>query len=425
MKKKLVVTIALLAGLMVPATLHASGFGYYEHGAKATAMAGAFVGRADDVTAVFYNPAGIAFLEGTNIHFGMHPVNINFTSSISGISTEDDNDWLPPSSIFISKKLTDKLAVGFGFFLPFGLNVDWPNNASTWPGIQIAYHTAVRSYYFQPTIAYKVNDQLSIGLGVDIVRAKVELSRAPVQSITYHPLLPPLNVSIDTQVEATGYGYGVNLGVLYKVNPKFQIGFSYKSEIDIDFEGDVDFSFTSTGIPAIDATLGAVFYDQGAETNIKMPQIFAVGTMYKFDEKTSLQVDLQFTGWSSFETLPFDFENDMLDTVDENNWDDTLTFRVGGEHWFAHEWAFRAGYIFDQAAIPESTLKPLLPDSSRNELTLGLGYDTKESCCWGRFALDLAMQFIWADEVTSTYPYFPATYESDAMILGLGVSFTF
>jgi long-chain fatty acid transport protein len=422
MKIRTAILLCSTLALLAPASLFASGFGYYEQGAKATAMAGAFVGRADDVTAVFYNPAGIAFLDGTNFHFGTHPIKMDFTAKFMGISTDGVNDWLTPASIFFSTKLAKDIYFGFGFYVPFGLTVDWPKS---WIGNQISYHTAVRSYYVQPTLAYKINDQFSLGVGLNIVRGKVELSQNNVQSVTLSPYLPPLEVPIDTVVEATGNGYGVNLGFLYKAAPNFSFGVSYKSEIEIDYDGDVDFTPTSTGIAAVDATIGAVFSDQNIRTTIAMPQILAFGTMFEVNPDFGLQVDLQWTGWSSFKNLVFDFDNDLLDSTDVNNWEDTWTFRVGCEYRPALEWALRAGYIYDQATIPLATLKPLLPDSSRNEVTFGLGYDTKETCCWGRLGLDFAVQYIWAAARTSTFAHFPADYESNVLILGTGISLSF
>jgi len=422
MRNRYIITLTLAIALLVPASLFASGFGYYEHGAKATAMAGAFVGRADDVTAVFYNPAGIAFLEGTHIYLGMHPVSSNSTAKIMGASIDGTTDTLYPASVFLSKKLTDEISVGFGFFVPFGLSSDWP---AGWIGSQLSYHTALRSYYFQPTIAYKVNDQLSIGAGIDIVRSKVELSRSSLAQIPISPLLPPLQVGVDTVLDATGNGYGVNLGLLYKFSPKFNIGFSYKSEISIDYEGDVDFTPSRTGIPLVDGTIDAIFYDQKARTTIKMPQIFAVGTAFQPAERFNMQIDLQWTGWSSFENLEFDLDNDMLDAVDPSNWEDAFTFRVGGEYMLDPFWALRAGYIYDQGAVPDATLKPMLPDADRNELTFGIGYDTVESCCWGRVAFDFALQYIMFNDHTSTFSLFPAAYESNALIIGMGFTYNF
>jgi long-chain fatty acid transport protein len=422
MRNKYVPFLTLAMAVLVPASLFASGFGYYEHGAKATAMAGAFVGRADDVTAIFYNPAGIAFLEGTNIHFGMHPVSSDTKASFMGISTAGTTDTLYPASAYFSTPLTKNITFGFGFFIPFGLSTDWPHS---WIGNRLSYHSAVRSYYFQPTIAYKVNDQLSIGAGLDIVRSKVELSQNNVTDIVISPLLPPLSIGIDTVIDVTGTGYGVNLGLLYKATPKFNIGFSYKSQISIDYEGDVEFTPTPTGISIVDAGINGIFADQGARLSLAMPQIFVVGTMYKAADNINLQFDLQWTGWSCVDKLALGFDNEMLDTELETLWEDAFTVRVGGEYMLDPFWALRAGYIYDQGAVPDATLSPLLPDSDRNELTCGIGYDTLESCCWGRMAIDLALQYIWFGDHTSTLSAFPAKYESNALIIGMGFTYSF
>lgn len=422
MKARVLIPLSAVAVLVISAAAFASGFGYYEQGAKATSMGGAFVARADDVTALFYNPAGIAFLEGTNFHVAMHPVNLNFTSKFMGTTTEGINEWLTPASTFFSAKLSDDVVFGFGFFVPFGLTVDWP---SEWVGSQLSFHSALRSYYFQPTIAYKVNDQFSVAAGFDIVRSKVELCRILVHPMTVSPALPELDVKTFANIAGTGTGYGVNLGMLYKVNPKFNFGVSYKSEVSIDYEGDVDFSPFTTGIPDADAVVGTIFSDQKVRTEIKMPQILAFGTMIKAAENVNLQIDLQWTGWSSFDKLDIDFDNDMLNQTDPNNWEDAWTLRIGAEYLVTPYWGLRAGYIYDQGTVPSTTLKPLLPDTTRNWITFGLGYDTLEACCWGRFACDLAVMYFPGSEFDSTHPLFPSNYEADALILGMGITIAF
>ena len=416
MRKNLIITLVAAAALLTPAALQASGFGYYEHGAKATAMAGAFVGRADDVTTIFYNPAGIAFLEGTFINFSFHPVKPYTKSTLYGTSTEATTGWIPPASAFLSTNLSENITVGFGFFVPCGLSVDWPQN---WIGREISYASSLRSLYFQPTIAFKLSEQFSVGIGFDYVRSEVEIGKVAVV-----PLMPGLAPEIDAAMEGSGTGYGFNVGALFR-SPRFQIGVSYKSQISIDYEGEVDFTVPSTGIALFDAILGANFADQSISTTIEMPYIIVVGSMFRVTDNFNVQFDLQRTGWSCYDELAVSFENPALDFADVGNWNDIWTYRLGFEYVVNRELALRLGYIYDHTPIPDSTLKPILPGASRNELTGGFGYDTLDSCCWGRMIVDFALQYLWFEPRTSTFLPFPSEYDSHALIVGVSLTYRF
>jgi long-chain fatty acid transport protein len=416
--KKRILIIAALAMILIAPAIMASGFGYYQHGTKATGMGGAFVAMADDASAVYYNPAGIAFQKGTSIMAGFHPVKPNSTATFANISTDTTTPWKPPAAGYITGGLTDSIRYGFGVFVPYGLEVRWPE---TWIGNQISYRSYLTSYYFRPVIAIKLNDNFAIGGGVDFVYSKVELGR--MNRVTVNPLLP--TASIDASIAGDGSGVGFNLSALWKVNEQFSLGVKYQHEVEIDYEGTVDFTATPTASALVNGIINNIFTDQDVKTSITMPAEFVAGLSFKASEDLTLNADVQWTKWSVYDQLDIAFTNPTLNFGDVNSWDDSWMFRFGGEYWVSHDFALRGGYIRDTNPAPDNTVKPLLPDSDRNEFTLGLGYDTKESCCWGRLNLDFAMQYVLFEERTSTYPLFPATYESDALILGFGIGVTF
>lgn len=418
MNKRILLFTALVAMVIAPAQLFASGFGYYEHGTKATSLGGAFVAMADDASAIYYNPAGLAFQKGTSVMAGFHPVKPNSTATLGSISTDTTTPWKPPFAAYVSGGITDSIRYGFGVFVPYGLEVKWPD---AWIGNQISYRSFLSSYYFRPVIAIKVNDNFAIAGGIDFVYSKVELSR--LNRVSINPLLP--TASIDADIAGDGTGVGFNLGALWKVNDQFSLGVKYQHEVEIDYEGTVDFTPTATGVALVDGLIAANFTDQDVTTSITMPAEFVIGLSFKASEDLTFNADMQWTKWSVYDELQIAFDNPTFNFGDVNNWDDSWMFRIGGEYWMNQEFALRAGYIRDTNPSPDNTVKPLLPDSDRNEVTFGLGYDTKESCCWGRTTLDFAIQYILFEERTSTYPFFPATYESDALILGFGIGFTF
>lgn len=419
MKSTRIIFAIALVMLLTTANAMASGFGFYEHGAKATALAGAFVARADDASAIYYNPAGLAFLEGKyNLYGAMHPVKPDSSATFANITTDTTTGWQPPFAGYIAMRITDSIKAGFGVFVPYGLEVKWPVD---WLGSAISQRTFMSTYFFRPAIAIKVSDNMSFGVGVDFAWSKLTLAQQSDFSIS--PLLP--SGRSDAEVEGTGSGVGFTVGALIKVNEQFQIGAKYQHEIEIDYEGDVVFDYSASGHPLVDGTAAALLTGQNVTTTITMPSEFVVGAMYRVTPKMILEADYQFTTWSSFESLDVAFDNPLLNINDESNWEDSWMIRIGLEYWVADEWAVRGGYIFDTTPIPDDTLKPILPDSDRNEITLGLGYDTKESCCWGALTADFALQWVMGEERDSTFPQFPATYTSDAFIVGFGIGVSF
>lgn len=415
--KKAVFAVALV--LLLPVAALASGFGYYEHGVRATSMAGAYTAVADDVTAIYYNPAGIAFLEGTHVYAAMHPVSPGFKATLAGVTTEVSDDFILPASAYVSHRFGDKLALGIGVFAPYGLEVEWPNN---WLGAQIVERVYMATIFVRPTIAYKVNDQLSVAASLDYVYSKIELENLINFSIS--PMLP--SARVDPFIEGDGSGYGFTLSALFKVNEQFNIGVKYQHEVEIDYEGDASFTVTPTGIPILDGTAASVFVGQGVETTVTMPSELLFGVMFKPNEQLILSADLQYTGWSSYEELAVNFERGILEITSSGEWDDTWMIRLGGEYRVTREWAVRAGFIRDTTPIPDENLHPLLPDADRNEVTAGFGYDSREACCWGGWNMDFAIQYVMFDERTSGDHDFPATYkDNDALILGVGVGFRF
>jgi long-chain fatty acid transport protein len=416
MKKLL---LAAVLALLLPVATFASGFGYYEHGARATAMAGAYTAVADTVTTIYYNPAGIAFLEGTHINVGMHPVSPGFQATLNGVTTEVSDDFVLPASGYISHRFGDNLAVGVGVFAPYGLEVEWPQN---WLGAAIVERVYMATIFVRPTVAYKVNDQFSIAASLDWVYSKIELENSIPFSIS--PFLPTANVG--ASIEGDGDGMGFTLSALYKVNEQFNIGVKYQHEVEIEYDGDVAFTPVATGMPLVDGTVAAVFTDQSVGTTVTMPSEFLVGLMYKPTDKLILSSDVQYTGWSSYEDLEVEFERGLLEITSTGDWDDSWMVRLGGEYRMTREWAVRAGYIRDTTPIPDENLHPLLPDADRNEVTAGFGYDTREACCWGGWSADFAIQYIMFEDRVSEDPEFPAAYnDNDALIFGASVGIRF
>ena len=173
----------LAAGaLAAAAPVHAAGFAIFEQGAKAMGFAGAFTAQADDPSAIFHNVAGIAFLRGSQLSLGgtlIHPTT-TFTGSDpfpgSTVTEKGDVGILPPPHGYFTHQFTERMVLGVGVNVPFGLKTQWAS-PETYSGRFISQKAELRGYSINPSVAYRVKDRLSVGGGLDIRLSKVTLER--------------------------------------------------------------------------------------------------------------------------------------------------------------------------------------------------------------------------------------------------------
>ncbi|MGH7252841.1 MAG: OmpP1/FadL family transporter, partial [Nitrospiraceae bacterium] len=268
------------------------------------------------------------------------------------------------------------LSVGFAIVPPFGTLQRYPNNGPFQTAVTSA---AFELFDFKPTLAYKVNDQLSIGLGLDIYTFLGWWGQGHAEAkFIASPAFGPL-AGAQLEVNGTDTAVGFNASFMYTPfrntdgKPLVNVGFVYRSAFSLDLEG----QFLANGAVAADA-----------QSTFNMPQVYtgaiALWPVRDRDRELKLELDVDYTDWSSFGntdvrlstggTLPF-----------PRNWQGTYTTMFGSEYkWLRPErlphWevALRSGYWYSQNAIPDATFTPSVPDSDNHALSIGLGLLCKE-----------------------------------------------
>ena len=176
---KLFTLLMVIVSVVFSAELcSASGFALYEASARGDALAGALVARADDPSALFFNPAGITQLPGLQIMAGatfiMPSTDVTTTSRTGAVTTSTvDNTWIP-AHLYATYQATDKVWLGLGIFSPFGLGTEFPED---WPGKYNSYKAVIQTIVVNPNIAFKVNDKFSFALGLDLMWFDLDLKR--------------------------------------------------------------------------------------------------------------------------------------------------------------------------------------------------------------------------------------------------------
>ena len=166
--------LAMAILVMAVTPVFGAGFSIYEQGATATGMAGAFAAKADDATAIFYNPAGMSQLEDTTISLGLTliPPSTEMTDPCGNVwETEDQNFWLP--NFYIVHKLNDNWHVGLGVYAPYGLGMDW-SGKKDFIYRHLVRDVTISAIYMTPIVSYSLSENWSIAAGAIYVKSDLE-----------------------------------------------------------------------------------------------------------------------------------------------------------------------------------------------------------------------------------------------------------
>lgn len=407
----------------------ASGFSIFEQGAKASGMAGAFAATADDPSAVFYNVAGLAQQREMSVLAGATFINFSnefngdpndpFTSGVRGQYAR--HTFVPPN-MYAILPIGDNLTFGFGTFAAFGLRTDWED---PWPGRFISRDADLKTVSANPALAWQTSDgRIAIGAGVEYRRARVILN----QNIAL-PFVNPFTgriTDIGNARLASEYGHdiGWNLGVLFKASERFRLGASYRSDMDIDLEGEADFQQISTGNAQLDAAVAATFpQDDQISTTLPFPAIAAIGVAFSPSERIDLEFDITHMTWGRFKALDVDFVNQPARSFSrEQNWEDASAYRFGANIAATADWDVRFGAVYDENPQPVEAVSPLLPDSDRIAGTIGAGFHR------GPFVVDGSLMVLhFKDRNTQgrNAEGFNGTYETDALLWSINFGYRF
>ncbi len=380
--------LTALALLGLPIFVHANGFDIYEQGAKAVALGGAFTAQSDDPSAIFFNPAGITQLDGTQVSLGISPVLATTTfqsdgnllmGSFPGDKTKvNDHTWWIPNG-YLTHKINDTFSLGLGSFARFGLGVEWPNDfeGRFTPG---TLRTVLTTISVSPVIAFKPWRNLSLAAGpylqyMDIDMRNMAFIGPPIPPFTANRNLAQ---TAEAELKADDWNWGFNLGGLLWITENLRFGASYLSE--------VRHTLTDGTQELVRLSDGALIQKQGASSAITLPATLRMGLAWKLSRWT-LEGDAQWTDWSSYRELRVNFSDGTSLGV-RKDWHDSWTWRFGLQYSISPHLDLRGGFALDESPIPGDTLDPLIPSGTRKFYCLGMGIHVS------RLTLDLAYNYV-------------------------------
>jgi len=382
----------LLVVLFTASTSLAGGFRLPEAGAKAMGMGFAFTAQADDPSAIYFNPAGLTQLKGQNVMIGgtyLHLDGGEFTGAtpLTGGATvseaQESLDFIIPNAYYTRTTADGYISYGVGVFAPFGLGQEYDNKQTSIFRNQITTIDLL-TVVVNPTIAFKINDALSVGFGVDWMWGRAKLEKTPVGPGGIGNLY-------DSELKGDGDAWGYNFGVLLKPTENFRVGANYRSPFNLKIkDADVNVSNINPAYGLVPA-LGAPPSNTRGSATIAMPATFALGAAYTMG-KLTVEADADWTFWSSFSSLPITIQNPssptFISTNAPKNWEDVCALRLGVQYQVTAPLSLRAGFVYDPTPVPDSTLGPELPDADKMDYSVGAGYKI------GAWTIDVAGMYI-------------------------------
>ena len=383
---------------------HAGGFQINEQSAMHTGRAGAATATVKDPSAIWYNPAGLAFIEGTafqaGINFirghgayegpGLPSTNPNYPAERSSEPERLDTNFIPVPHAYAARALSSKAFVGLGLYAPYGLGLKW-DSPDTFSGRTSVQEIDLRTFFITPAIALRLTDHVAVAVGVSLVPGTVYLKRTLGAEDNGQVLFPADIYGREASVELSGsaFGVGATAGVILTFLDHLKIGASFRSAVDLSFSGDANFDLPSS----VPAEVRANFPDQEVTADLTLPHTFQLGVGWDSD-KFLVEVGGQLTLWNSYDELRLNFSTGLpaATIVSPRNWKVVPLLRLGGEYRPIEDLAIRLGIAYDWNPAPDETVDPTLPDRNRFVASAGAGYS------FGWLRLDAAWMILFLSE---------------------------
>jgi len=395
---------------------------------EATGMATVFVAQADSPSAVQFNPAGLTQLKGNHARTGYtSAVPRNFRIDTSGnTSNAQVDNFLVPNLYFVNSLKSENWKFGLGVTSPYGLGTDWADDS--FARFQTT-ESSLQVLQINPTVAYKYNDIVSLGFGIDYIMSETS-SHKRIADGTGPSGSSGVGGFGDFHSKGNDDGWGYNLGLLVKPSEKYSIGVAYRSRVKLTYKGTISMTNMNNGIYA------GVFPDNyvtGMESRLTLPQTISLGYAFRPNQKLTIEADSIWTDWSSVQEdfAKYTDEGDAtrLAVLNDGNplakdWNATMSYGVAAKYQATDKLVLRCGYLYAETPVPAANFEPSMIDMNMQGVSLGAGYALKkdltvDAAYFGGFYKD---RYI-TNDIAKTTSDLDGTYESYVNVCS--ISFTY
>lgn len=352
--------VALAAGFQLQ-NQNGAGTGYAYAGAAAVA---------EDASTIFFNPAGMTYLaEGHHLSGALTVLDRSLAFKDRGSNAlrlaappvpayplggdggqAGGQSYLPAA--YWAMSITPALRIGVGVSPTFGNATEWDDD---FLGRYQGSYSEIQAININPSLAWKVNERVSLGFGVNVVRFEADLrSNVPVTAAL------PATVDVENKLSGHDTGYGWNAGALFQLTPTTRIGLTYRSSIDLKVEG-------KSQNPAASVPV---------QVKIELPDSASLALSQRIGDRLELLADYTWTGWSSIPSLRVTHRNTGVLLTDEHlGFKDSYRVGIGAQYQYSDDLRLRGGVAYDQSPIRSASDRTVrLPDSDRTWLAFGFNY---------------------------------------------------
>ncbi len=409
--------LLLVLFITVTAVTYAGGYRVSIQGQRAMAMGHTGVAVVNSAELVFFNPAGLVYLENKlNVSAGVSGIfsEVIFQNAESGVTSETDNSVGTPLSLYGSYKVNDWMAVGLGVYTPYGSEVTWPTD---WSGSHLVNNIDLAAIFIQPVVSFKLSEYFSIGGGPIFVTGSVNFNRNSNRTTTDINGVRS-NVTVDDSGVAN---WGWSVGAMFNPTENLRFGFNYRSEIIIESEdGEATFANFPNSLAA--PPNGPTSFT----AELPLPAELTIGLSYEY-KKWLFAFDFNRQFWDVYESLDITFGNGAPASINPRNYKNSSVYRFGLQYEATEKITLRAGYYIDESPVQEGFFAPETPRNDSDGFSGGLSYAITP-----KLAIDASFFFLRFDEVDASYNSyqengqnvpFGGTYESSAFGPGLGLTY--
>jgi long-chain fatty acid transport protein len=418
--KKHVLAASLLMSAM---TTFGAGYQINLQGLRQLAMGGTGTAWPWDAATIFYNPGGLARLKGIQAYVSVANImpstafGNQANSGNVGTSVSSKERTFTPFNLYVGGPIQEdsRFAIGLGVYSVAGMGLSWDDN---WLGKYLVESIDLQTLSFQPTISFRASDFISVGAGFvhtigtfDFRQAlPVHGSQDPFQGSTYD--------EGNAHLHSNAAGEGFNLGVQLRFNERLQMGLTYRSQINMDISG-------GTAIFNVPQSLRTQFPNTHFDSQLPLPQVASIGIGYRPAENLTLQLDLNYTGWNSFDSLRLNFSDNTASLHNMHaprHYRNTLTPRIGANYRISKIVSVMLGGAFDPSPVVNGFVSPDLPDADRAVVTGGVAVKPIR-----RFTILAAFEAMGSVKRAATYDAgnFNGTYKTAAFTPGIAVYYNF
>jgi long-chain fatty acid transport protein len=390
----------------------ASGYNFGSQSVSAQGTAHANAAEAADPTTIYYNPAGMSLLDGDQISVGVTGVfpsssftNNGSVNALGHATTGTDGGRYAPSAVvaptlYLSHQVNDTVNIGLGIFVPYGAKLNYGTN---WVGRYALESINLQTLNFNPSISFKLDERQSIGFGISAQYMKADLQKAvDTSTLLYLAGLNNTDAALpdgQAKFSADGWGYGFNLGYMFKLDDHTRFGLAYRSEIHQTLKGNATWEFSGLSGSQQDG-VNSDFHNSSAQTKVVTPQSASASFYHDLTDKLAVMGDATWTGHSSMQNIDIQFTGTSEGDLRINqNWKNSWLFALGANYKYNDSLLLRTGVAYDQTPVPNDQLRdPALPDADRYWLSLGANYKfSKQS------SVDLSYSYVFFKTVNTDY----------------------